>query len=594
MNPRRRLIITLLAVAVAVIGIQVAVRLDLISPRAIVASLVPAKASLPTTGDLQTAPSRPAVPLPTTKVVSTGCTKIRMEVWAWNAQMGMMFANGGETTTDGSLMRSKGVCLTFARQDDPTQMQNDLVAFAKQYADGAEPSIGTHYVTIMGDGAAAFLAGVNGELKKLGPDSIAEVIGALGYSRGEDGFWGPAAWRKDPKAAMGGLVAGVLRDGDWNIAMIWLANNQLPNNPDEKTWDAEALNWVNAETYIDAAQKYVANYCEDRTVVKKGKLTGEKKKVCVNAVVTWTPGDVILAKNRGGLVPILTTRENSRQMPAVVIGIRKWNRDHRPAVEGMLAAAFDGAEQVAGYPAALQRAAEISAAVYKEKNAGPDYWLRYYKGVTEPDALGAPVRLGGSKVSNLSDNLQIFGLLPGSGNLFAATYKTFGDIVVQQYPKLVPSYPPAEEITNTSFVQALASRAPTMVASSEALAFTSAPIAEQVGRKAWAIQFESGKATFTPDALGVLNTLYDQLLVAGGLAVEIHGHTDNAGGTEFNQTLSERRAFAVKRWLEEKSGANFPEGRLRVFSHGLTAPVADNSTDAGRAKNRRVEIVLGQ
>ena len=90
-----------------------------------------------------------------------------------------------------------------------------------------------------------------------------------------------------------------------------------------------------------------------------------------------------------------------------------------------------------------------------------------------------------------------------------------------------------------------------------------------------------------------LDQLLRDLLVAGGTAVEIHGHTDNVGNMESNQKLSEERAFAVKSWLEQQSSSNFPEGRLRVFAHGATNPVAPNSTPEGRAQNRRVEIVMG-
>ena len=50
-------------------------------------------------------------------------------------------------------------------------------------------------------------------------------------------------------------------------------------------------------------------------------------------------------------------------------------------------------------------------------------------------------------------------MTPGSSNLFAATYKVFGDIVVEQYPELVPSYPPVQEILDTSYIKAVAKRA---------------------------------------------------------------------------------------------------------------------------------------
>ncbi|HVK05400.1 MAG TPA: hypothetical protein VM490_18125, partial [Armatimonadaceae bacterium] len=233
-----------------------------------------------------------------------GCTdkpEVRMLVWAWNSQMGLMYANGGPQAAKGSLMCGQGVNLKLSRQDDPTKMQEALVAFATALSKGEKnPKDGAHFVAIMGDGGAAFLKGLNDTLRKLGPEYTAKVVGSAGYSRGEDRFMGPPAWKNNPQAAVGGVVSGYLRDGDWNIAQKWLADNGLKNNPDEKTYDPEALNWVSTNDYIDAAEKYVSGYTEERPVVRNGKPTGQKKRITVQGVVTWTPGDVTVAKKKGG------------------------------------------------------------------------------------------------------------------------------------------------------------------------------------------------------------------------------------------------------------------------------------------------------
>ncbi len=560
-------------------------------------SAVPPKAELPnidTTTGVSTTPGAVPVAMPG---AAPGCSdrpETRMLVWAWNAQMGLMFSNGGVQSTKGSLMCQHGVNLRFIRQDDSSKMQEDLIAFATELKSGnPHPAKGAHFVAIMGYGSATFLKGINDTLVRLGPEYKAKVVGSAGYSRGEDKFMGPPAWKAAPPTAKGGLVAGVLRDGDWNIAEKWLGDNALCNNPDEKTYDPDCLNWVNASTYVEAAEKYVANYCESRPVVKAGKRTGETKRVCVDAIVTWTPGDVTAAEKRGGIVSIVSTREYSSQMPHVIIGIDKWMRDNRPTVEGMLEAMFDGADQVRSSPAALRRAADISAGVYNESGADAAYWEKYFRGVTQADKQGIMVDLGGSSVNNLADNLLLFGLVPGSSNLFAATYRVFGDIVVAQYPDLVPSYYPVKEVLDTSYVEAISKRGGARTDAEQTRFAQGDRMKNVVSRKSWHINFDSGRATFTPEAQRDLEQLLRDLLVASATVVEVHGHTDSQGSPDTNMALSEARAFAVKSWLEQRSPVNFPSGRIRVFSHGQENPVAPNTTAEGRAQNRRVDIVIG-
>jgi outer membrane protein OmpA-like peptidoglycan-associated protein len=521
-----------------------------------------------------------------------GCAdlpEVRFYHWAWNAQMGLMLANGGKQAVEGSSMCKHGVNLKLIREDNTDNMAALMAALAESLKKGeANPAKGAHFIAIMGDGSATFLKGLNDKLVKLGPDFIAQVIGSTGYSRGEDKLMGPPAWKSNPQAARGGLVSGVLRDGDWNIAMKWLGDNKIPNNPDETTWDPNALNWVNANDYIEAAQKYVSGFCSEL----KNTKTGAKEKHCVDGVVTWTPGDVTVAEKKGGLVNIVSTREYRSQMPSVIIGNKKWMNANKKLVSGMLAAIFEGGDEVKQSDDALRRAAAISASVYGEKDAA--YWYKYFRIQAERDKQGVPVELGGSAVSNLADNLQLFGMASGSTNLFAATYTVFGDIVKTMYPQLVPSYYPVAQILDTSYVKELAEGAAGKMAEPDLPKFQANEKLQQVvSRRSWDIQFTSGSAEFTKQASDQLKQLFRDLVVAGGTLIEIHGHTDNQGTADSNQQLSEKRAFAVKEWLEKESPANFPEGRVRVFAHGMSQPVAPNTAADGRAKNRRVEIVLG-
>jgi len=481
------------------------------------------------------------------------------------------------------------VTQSLDKLDHTDQMANLMATFAEGLKKGeANPAQGAHFVAIMGDGSAPFLKGLNDRLRKLGPDYVAQVVGSTGYSRGEDKFMGPAAWKQNPQAARGGLVAGVLRDGDWNIALKWLGDNGIHNNPDETTYDPEALNWVNASDYIDAGQKYVSGFCTELKNVK----TSKKERHCVNGVVTWTPGDVTVAEKKGGLVSIVSTKEYRSQMPNAIIGSKKWMAANRKLVSGMLEAIFDAGDVLKKDEEALRRAAAISAVVYNEKDGA--YWYKYFRPVVQADKTGQPVELGGSAVNNLADNQQLFGLLPGSTNIFAATYTVFAEIVKSQYPKLMPAYYPVGDILDTSFVKELvaAGQKPT-AAQADLPTFTGERVKQVVSRRSWDIKFASGSNKFLPEAQTQLRLMFKDLVVASGTVVEVHGHTDNVGSVEKNQQLSESRAFAVKKWLEEQSSTNFPEGRVKVFAHGSSEPLAANDTADGRAKNRRVEIVLG-
>jgi len=531
----------------------------------------------------------PSEDFPTIAEGAPGCAdlpRVRFYHWAWNAQMGVMLANGGKVAQKDSLMCKHGVDLELVREDNADQMQNELVIFAEAYSKGEKnPQKGAAFVAIMGDGGAQFLTGVNERLRKLGPDYTAVVVGSAGYSRGEDKLMGPQAWKDNPQRARGGVVAGVLRDGDWNIAEKWLGDNRIPNNPDEKSYDPDALNWIAASDYVDAAQKYVSNYCTDLRNVK----TGKSEKHCVDGVVTWTPGDVTVAEQRGGIVSIVSTREYRSQMPNVIIGNKKWMRDHRETVEGMLSAIFEAGDRIKNDDKELRRAAAVSAVVYKERDAA--YWYRYFTVQKEKDKTGMVVELGGSSVNNLADNAQLFGLAPGSTNAFGSTYTVFGNVVRAQYPQLLSTFDSVGEVFDPSYLKDLLAKGPTSAA--EKVSFDNGKMTSVVSKKAWNIEFQTGSAGFDPAANKELQKLLDDLVVASGTMVEIHGHTDDRGSPDGNMHLSEDRAFAVKKWLEAKAPASFPEGRIKVIAHGQTEPVSSNATAEGRAKNRRVVIVLG-
>ena len=103
------------------------------------------------------------------------------------------------------------------------------------------------------------------------------------------------------------------------------------------------------------------------------------------------------------------------------------------------------------------------------------------------------------------------------------------------------------------------------------------------------VLFDFGKSTLKPGTRETLAKLSGILLAYPGLRLQLEGHTDSVGSDEFNQTLSEKRAFAVRDYLVQ-SGIN--GNSLTAVGFGKANPVASNDTDKGRQQNRRVEMVV--
>jgi outer membrane protein OmpA-like peptidoglycan-associated protein len=103
------------------------------------------------------------------------------------------------------------------------------------------------------------------------------------------------------------------------------------------------------------------------------------------------------------------------------------------------------------------------------------------------------------------------------------------------------------------------------------------------------IGFEFGSAELTTEAAGLIEQLAAILREYRATLIIISGHTDNVGDPSFNLDLSDARARSVAQHLAQ-AGIAYP--RLMIKGFGSSRPVADNSTEAGRARNRRVELML--
>ena len=106
-------------------------------------------------------------------------------------------------------------------------------------------------------------------------------------------------------------------------------------------------------------------------------------------------------------------------------------------------------------------------------------------------------------------------------------------------------------------------------------------------------QFKPGSAALSDRAKSYLMEFADKLKEANkAVYIEIQGHTDSTGDKASNMRLGERRADAVYEYLAKEGG--LPLHRMRTISYGEDKPLEDNSTPDGRAKNRRVVLVVLQ
>ncbi|GHT07977.1 hypothetical protein FACS189426_02490 [Bacteroidia bacterium] len=104
----------------------------------------------------------------------------------------------------------------------------------------------------------------------------------------------------------------------------------------------------------------------------------------------------------------------------------------------------------------------------------------------------------------------------------------------------------------------------------------------------YGITFDIGKSTIKPESMGEINRIAKLMTDNPDLKFSVEGHTDNTGSAATNQTLSDARSKAVVDKLVE---TGISKDRLTSAGKGQNSPIADNSTDEGRAKNRRVEFI---
>ena len=556
------------------------------------------------TSDLNNVTKGAKLPLPSETVSSEVASKglIRIAEYAWNGNAGMIVANGGPRTTEGSLMEAAGVNLEIVRLDGVNDLRDMLIKFTDEFNSGVaypKSDKSAFAVSVMGDGAPYFVSTTQKSLdEKFGKGKYhVQVFGAYGLSYGEDKLIGPRIWKDNPQSMKGCVISSVIGDGDWVVACNYAAANKIPVNPDPTTWDANAINFVPSQDddYINSVKELIKSQKTGYTVPLKevinGKLTGKTINHKIDGATTWTPGDKMAFDALSGFTDVISTKEFVNQMATTLIGIKEWALQHDKEVINILKQTYIASNQIKQYDEWAVRASEAIAKTYGVDKSGnkmgelgePKYWYDLFKG-QKGSKDGLDYNIGGTRVFNLADAKQYYGISDGK-NRYKAVYEQVSTYLTGLNPcgfnEANPDgVVPYDDAVNLYFLTSVNIGDKGSV---QKITYTDTKTDVMASGK-WAIQFKLGSSEIS-GSTGDLETIYNLLIQAEETKVRVIGHTDSTGKPESNLILSKGRANSVVNYLV---GRGITKERFQlVDGKGSSQPISKND-----AENRRVDISL--
>jgi outer membrane protein OmpA-like peptidoglycan-associated protein len=553
------------------------------------------------TGKLDNVTEGKLLPLPSKDVSSSvsGQPVFRIAEYAWNGNSGMIVANGGPKTTEGSLMEAAGVNLEIVRQDMVGGLRDMQIKFVEEYDSGTPyptSKLSAFAVSIMGDGVPFYITTLQNSLDaKFGKGKYhAQNIAPIGMSNGEDKLIGPKIWKDNPQSMKGCVISSVIGDGDWVIAVNYASLNKINVNPDPTTYDANAINFVGSkdDDYINSVKELIASQKNGTTVplaeVVNGERTGKTINHKIDGATTWTPGDKMAFDALSGFTDVASTKEFTNQMATSIIVIKEFALAHEKEVKAILSQTYIANNQIKLYDSWAVRASEAVAETYGFES--PKYWYDMFKGQTATKD-GVEYSIGGTSVLNYADALQYVGMGEDNKNRYKSVYEQVSFYLTDLNPcdfngTAKEGVIPYDDAVNYYFLSQIKNSV--FVGEVKKIDYSEKKT-KVMASGHWNINYAVG-STDIQGSDKDLETIYNLLVQAETTKLSIVGHTDNTGNPQSNITLSKGRANSVVEALVSK-GISRDRFQL-IDGKGSNDPIGDNASTSGKAQNRRVDITL--
>ena len=318
------------------------------------------------------------------------------------------------------------------------------------------------------------------------------------------------------------------------------------------TKDIQLVEFPNA---IDAASAF-----------KAGKL---------DAAVVWSPDDQACIKAVAGAKVLQSTKNASKIIADIIIGKKAYVEANKDKLAKLYEGWMIGSAELNSSEQAKNKAAKILAKGYN---------------IPEEDALFA---INNTRLTTFGDNLQFFGLDPNYKGLTGEQLYTKMTSVYQKLGYAGKGVPNWRLIANPELVEEFTKKDAPNQQAEDAKNFSTPTEADKTteasSSKAVSISFRTGEYQLDDNTKYIIDKEFAELAkVFDNARIRIEGNTDNVGNPQTNKTLSYKRAQAVADYL--RTQYNMPENRFIIVGNGSDKPVADNSTDAGKAKNRRTDF----